>query len=262
MFTRTLLLAVAACSLGSLTSPAAVQEHAVEYKAGETACEGYVAFDDAAAGDRPGVLVVHDWMGLSDHTKGVCRKLAELGYVAFAADIYGKGVRPADMKAAGAEAGKYKNDRALLRERAAAALAQLKASPHVAAGKLAAIGYCFGGTTAIELARAGADLTAVVSFHGGLDSPNPADGKNIKAHMLILHGADDPMVKPADLEAFQKEMRDNHIDWEMVYYGDAVHAFTVERAGNDKSKGIAYNEKAAKRSWQAMQDFFAELFPR
>lgn len=260
MYAKSLCLFLGMALLSATSLLGAVQEKTVEYKAGDTSCEGFLAWDDSSPDARPGVLVVHDWMGLSDHTKGVCRQLAQLGYVAFAADIYGKGVRPADPKAAGAEAGKYKNDRPLLRARAEAALAQLKGAPHVQADHLAAIGYCFGGTTVIELARDGAPLSAVVSFHGGLDSPNPADGKNIHAHMLILHGADDPMVKKDDIEAFQKEMRDNQIDWEMVYYGDAVHAFSVERAGTDKSKGVAYNEKAAKRSWQAMQDFFHEIF--
>ena len=255
-----LLVAAAFCGCLPLTASAKVEGRTVDYQAGDTACEGYVAFDDAASAPRPGVLVVHDWMGLSDHTRDVCKELAKLGYVAFAADIYGKGVRPADRTAAAAEAGKYKADRSLLRQRAAAGLAQLESSPTVDTGKLAVIGYCFGGTTALELARSGADLVGVVTFHGGLDSPNPADGKNIKAHLLILHGADDPFVKKEDIEAFQKELRDAGVDWEMVSYGDAVHAFTEPWVGTDKSKGAAYNEKAARRSWQAMEDFFAEIF--
>lgn len=262
MIAKTLLLTLAVCCSSLLPLQAAIQGHAVAYQAGDTPCEGYVAFDDASTAPRPGVLVVHDWMGVSDQTRSVCQQLAQLGYVAFAADIYGKGVRPANSKEAGAEAGKYKANRPLLRSRAASALEQLKASPHVQGDKLAVIGYCFGGTTALELARSGAALTGVVTFHGGLDSPTPADGKNIKAHVLVLHGADDPMVKPEDIAAFQQEMRDNKIDWQMNYYGDAVHAFTIEHAGNDKSKGVAYNEKAAKRSWEAMKSFFGEIFPK
>lgn len=253
-------VAAVLCGCLPLTVSAKVEGRAVNYQAGDAACEGYVAFDDSTAAPRPGVLVIHDWMGLSDHTRDVCNDLAKLGYVAFAADIYGKGVHPADRAAAAAEAGKYKADRALLRQRAAAALAQLKSSPQVEAGKMAVIGYCFGGTSALELARSGADLVGVVTFHGGLDSPTPADGKKIKAHLLILHGADDPFVKKEDIEAFEKELRDAGVDWEMVSYGDAVHAFTQPWVGTDKSKGAAYNEKAARRSWQAMKDFFAEIF--
>lgn len=260
MNAKFLLLTLAAACASVLSAKAAIQGHAVEYQAGDTNCEGYVAYDDAATSSRPGILVVHNWMGLSDHTRSVCQELAKLGYTAFAADIYGKGVRPANPKEAGAQAGKYKGDRKLLRARAQAGLDQLTQSPHVDKTKLGAIGYCFGGTTAIELARSGAPLSAVVSFHGGLDSLHPEDGKNIKAHMLILHGADDPTMTKEAVEAFQQEMRDAKVDWEMVYYGDAVHAFTEESAGHDKSKGVAFNEKAAKRSWQVMQDFFHEIF--
>ncbi len=255
---RLLTLSLAALLPSALH--AEIRGRTLEYKAGATDCEGYVAYDDSSTTPRPGVLVVHDWMGLSEHTKQVCQELAKLGYIALAADIYGKGVRPADRTAAAAEAGKYKADRQLLRERAKAGLDQLRGSPFVVKEKLAAIGYCFGGTTAIELARSGADLKGGVSFHGSLDSPNPADGRNIKASLLILHGADDPFVKEEDIAAMKKEFNDAKVDWQMVYYADAVHSFTQEKAGHDKSKGVAYNEKAAKRSWQAMQDFFQELF--
>jgi dienelactone hydrolase len=240
---------------------AAVSGKTVEYQDGDTVCEGYLALDDSTAGPRPAVLVFHDWMGLTDHTRDVCKQLAALGYDAFAADMYGKGVRPEDAKAAGALAGKYKADRATTRRRAEAALAQLQKSTQVQAGKTAAIGYCFGGTCALELVRDGAPIAGVVSFHGGLDSPNPEDGKNIKAKLLILHGADDPYVKKEDIEAFQNELRAAKVDWEMTYYANAVHAFTEPWAGHDNSKGAAYNPEAARRSWQAMKDFFGELFP-
>jgi dienelactone hydrolase len=208
---------------------------------------------------RPGVLIIHDWMGVSEHTRAIAEDVAKLGCVAFAADIYGKGVRPADQQTSSAEAGKYKANRALLRDRAKAGLEQLKNHPLVDGSKVAATGFCFGGTTAIELARSGAEIAAVVSFHGSLDSPTPADGKNIKAKLLILHGADDPFVKQEDIAAFQQEMRDAGVDWQMIYYGDAVHSFTQKKAGTDKSKGAAYQEAAAKRSWQAMQTFFQEV---
>jgi dienelactone hydrolase len=254
-------LPLAACAgLGSAPVCAALSERTVDYKDAETACEGYVAYDDASTAPRPGILVFHDWMGLTEHTKDVCRQLAQMGYVAFAADLYGKGVRPADAQAAGAEAGKYKADRATVRRRAEAALVQLRANTRVQPEKIAAIGYCFGGLCALELARDGAPLAGVVSFHGALDSPNPADGTKIKAKLLILHGADDPFVKKEDIEAFQNELRAAKVDWQMVYYANAVHAFTQPWVGTDNSKGAAYSAAAARRSWQAMKDFFTELF--
>lgn len=220
--------------------------------------EGLLALDPAKSGKRPAVLVVHAWMGIDDHVNEVMRRLAGDGYVAFAADIYGKGVRPTDPKEAGAQAGKYKANRALLRERVNAGLAQLKANPNVDPKKIVAIGYCFGGTTVLELARSGAELAGVVSFHGGLDSPAPDDGKNIKAKVLVLHGADDPAVKAEDLSAFQKEMRDAKVDWQMVSYGGAVHAFTQKSANRP---GMAlYDASADRRSWAHFKGFLAELF--
>ena len=185
--------------------------------------------------------------------------LAQLGYVAFCADIYGKDTRPKNVQEAGAQAGKYKNDRALLRARVNAGLDVLEKNELVDPQRIAAIGYCFGGTTVIELARSGADLNGVVSFHGGLDSPTPADGKNIKCKVLVLAGADDPFQKPDDLAAFENEMRDSKVDWQIVFYGGAVHAFTQPDPGFVNA-GAKYNEKADKRSWQAMKDFFAEIF--
>ena len=248
-------------ALGFVVSArAAIQTQTVEYKQGDTTLEGVIVFDDAVKIKRPGVLIVHQWMGLTDYEKKRATMLAQLGYVAFCADIYGKGVRPKDVSEAGPMAGKFKGDRALLRARVNAGLDAMKKSALVDTKQTAAVGYCFGGTTVIELARSGAELSGVVSFHGGLDSPKPEDGKNIKCKVLACHGADDPYVPAKDLTAFESEMRDNKVDWQLIAYGGAVHAFTQPMAGNDNSKGAAYNERADKRSWEDMKQFFGELF--
>lgn len=244
----------------ALTTRAAIQTKTVEYKQGDTTLAGVLVYDDAVKGRRPGVLIVHQWLGITEYEKTRATMLAKLGYVAFCADIYGKGVRPKDTKEAGGEATKYKTDRTLLRARVNAGLAEFKKSELLDSKKIAAIGYCFGGTTVIELARSGAELNGVVSFHGGLDSPTPADGKNIKCKVLACHGADDPFVPAKDLTAFESEMRDNKVDWQLISYGGAVHSFTQPMAGSDNSKGAAYNEAADRRSWEAMKQFLAELF--
>ena len=256
MKTAILVLLTAACAI-SLQAKIVTQD--VEYQQGDTTLQGYLAYDNALTGPRPGVLIVHQWLGLTDYEKGRAKQLAELGYVAFCADIYGKGVRPKDTSEAGAQAGKYTTDRTLLRARVNAGLDQLKKNELVDPKRVAAIGYCFGGTTVLELARSGAELNGVVSFHGGLDSPTPADGANIKCKVLALAGADDPFQNPDELTAFEKEMRDHKVDWSITFYGGAVHAFTQPNPGFVNA-GAKYNEKADKRSWQAMKDFFAEIF--
>jgi dienelactone hydrolase len=243
-----------------MKSQGAIHTETVDYQQGGQTLEGFLAYDDSLSGKRPGVLIVHQWMGLTDYEEMRAKMLAQMGYVAFCADIYGKGIRPTSPKDAGAQAGKFKGDRQLLRARVNAGLDQLKQNNLVDSSRVAAIGYCFGGTTVIELARSGAQLNGVVSFHGGLDSPAPADGKNIKCKMLILAGADDPFQKPDDLDAFEKEMRDSKVDWQIVFYGGAVHAFTQKSVDDFHMSGAKYNEKADKRSWRAMQDFFAEIF--
>jgi dienelactone hydrolase len=255
-------LCVLACSIVACAGLARAEMHSetTEYKQGDTVLEGYLVYDTAISGKRPGVLLVHQWKGLTDYEKKRAEMLARLGYVAFAADIYGKGVRPKDAQEAGQQAGKYKRDRQLLRARALAGLEVLRRHELADPKRLAAIGYCFGGTTVIELARSGAELGGVVSFHGGLDSPNPAEGRNIKCKVLALHGADDPYVPAKDLAAFEDELRQAKVDWQLIKYGGAVHSFTDWNAGDNTAGGAAYNEKADRRSWEAMKGFFAEVF--
>lgn len=238
---------------------AGLRTETVEYKHGDTTLEGYLAYDDAVKGPRPGVLVAHDWLGCDSYAKMRADMLAKLGYVAFAADVYGKGVRPKNPQEAGAQAGKYKGDRALLRARINAALDALKKQSQCDPKRVAAIGYCFGGTTVLELARSGADIAGIVTFHGGLDTPT-RDAKNIKCKVLICHGADDPYVPATDVTALQDEFRVAGVDWQMIYYSGAVHSFTRPDSGNDNSKRAAYNERADKRSWEAMKQFFTEIF--
>jgi dienelactone hydrolase len=253
-----------AAALGLLVTSARADlvTKTVEYKQGDTVLEGFLAYESGGPARKPGVLVVHDWLGVSADTRKRAEQLAKMGYVAFAADVYGKGVRPANGKEAGPLAGKYKADRKLLRARVMAGFDELARQPNVDPDRIAAIGYCFGGTTVLELARAGAKVVGVVSFHGGLDSPTPADGKNIKGKVLALHGADDPFVSKEDLAAFEQELRAAGVDWQLVKYGGAVHSFTIVGAGNDNSKGAAYNATADRRSWKAMEDFFAEIFAK
>jgi dienelactone hydrolase len=260
-FTVRWLLGACLLALGGVgTAAAKVRGEVVEYRHGETVLEGYLAYDDSRRGKRPGVLVVHDWRGVSEETRRRADQLAALGYVALAADIYGKGVRPTDPAACAAEAAKYKKDRGLMRARARAGLDLLAQHKRVDPRKLGAMGYCFGGTTALELARSGAPVTGTISFHGNLDTPTPSDAKQINGRVLALHGAEDPAVPPAQVEAFGKEMRDAGVDWMLVAYGGAVHAFTNPAAGSDPSKGRAYDARADARSWEQMRTFWSEVF--
>ena len=230
------------------------------YTEGSTHLAGYLARPAKVTGKVPGIVIIHQWMGLTDHERHTADRLAELGYVALAADIYGEGVHPKDTKEAGALAGMYKGDRALYQRRIRAALETLQAQGKVDAGRLAVVGFCFGGTGALEAARGGLPVKGVVSFHGGLDSPEGRQLQSIAAKVLVCHGADDPFVPAKDVAAFQEEMRKAKADYVLIAYAGAVHAFTQKEAGDDPSKGAAYQEAAARRSWQHMKDFFSELF--
>lgn len=246
--------------LSAMNIHAAVRTQVIEYTLRGQTFEGYLAYDDAITGRRPGVLVVHDWNGLNDYAKRRAEQLAELGYAAFAVDMYGKGNRAQNSQEAGRLAGAVRADRPMMRARINAALETLKKQDMVDPNRMAGMGYCFGGGVALELARSGAPVLGVISFHGNLDTPDPKDAANIKGKVLVLHGADDPNVPPAQVKAFEEEMRQAKVDWQMVHYGNAVHSFTNPSAGNDNSKGSAYNAKADARSWVAMKDFFAEIF--
>ncbi len=231
----------------------------VDYRHNDTVLQGYLVYDDALKGKRPGVLVVHEWWGLNKFAKERAEKLAELGYVALAVDMYGQGKVTQDREEARKLASHVRST-PLMRERAKAGLEILAKHKLVDPQRLAAIGFCFGGTTVLELAYSGADVRGVVSFHGGLTAPKPEDMNKIKAKILVLHGAEDPHVKPEEIAAFQEAMHKAGTDWQMVYYGGAVHSFANPAAGSDKSKGVAYDSKAAARSWQHMRLFLKEIF--
>jgi dienelactone hydrolase len=237
---------------------AAIHTEPVEYKDGETVLEGYLAYDDALAEKRPGVVIVHEWWGLGEQQKRVAERLAELGYVAFALDMYGKGKLTDDPKQAGEWAGAFRSHLDLARRRFEAGLKVLRGNEHTDASRIAAIGYCFGGGICLEMARMGVDLDGVVSFHGSLKSAVPdALRKPITAKILVCHGADDPNVPPADVNAFEDEMRTAGADWQLIAYGGAVHSFTNPDADRP---GARYNQKADRRSWGAMKQFLAEVF--
>ena len=242
------------------TAQAAIKGEPVEYKQGETVLEGYMAYDDAIQGKRPGILVVHEWKGHNDYVRKRAEQLAGLGYIAFAVDMYGKGVHAKDHEEAAKLSGALKQDRRLMRDRARAGLEVLKQHPLTDVTRLGAIGYCFGGMTVLELARDGADLLGVVTFHGALNTPHPEDAKHVKGAVLVLHGEDDPFIKPEEVRDFEIEMQDAGVSYWLVKLPGAVHSFTVPEAGNDPSKGMAYNAEADQKSWQLMQEFFAKLF--
>ena len=230
----------------------------IDYRDGAVNLRGFLAYDERTSGKRPGVLVMPEAFGLGDHAKQRAERLAELGYVALAGDPYGEGFLAKDLQEAMGVAMPLRDDPPRFRQRARAALETLAALPQVDASRLAMIGYCMGGSFSLELARDGAPLKGVVSFHGALETKRPAQAGQVKAKVLVCHGADDPLVPPAAVSAFTEEMTQAGADWQLIMYGGTVHSFTNPAAGG--MPGLAYNASSDKRSWQAMRDFFDEIF--
>ncbi|HEY9899102.1 MAG TPA: dienelactone hydrolase family protein [Pantanalinema sp.] len=260
---KRLVLGLVALGVLAMASPseAKLVREAVPYREGDQAFEGLLVYDDAVKGKRPAVMVVHEWWGLNDYPKHRAEELAKQGYVAFAADMYGKGVVATTPEEASKLAGALRSDRARMRARARMAWDVLARRPEVDPARMAAMGYCFGGGVALELARSGADMAGVVSFHGSLDTPQP-EASRIKGKVLVLHGAEDKAVTMQDVLAFQDEMRRGRVNYQINLYGGAVHAFSNPAAGNDPAKGVAYDAQADKRSWAELLLFLREIFGR
>lgn len=256
------LAAIAAVLLGVDNASASIKTKSVEYSSNGTVMEGFLAYDDAQKQPQPGILIVHDYMGLGEFTKSKAKQLAGQGYIAFAVDIYGKEGRPGNPKEATQLVNKFKNDRKLLRGRIRAAYDKLTSMKEVDPKKIIVMGYCFGGMTALELGRSGTPLAGIVSFHGVLSNPTPEDAKNIKSPVLVLHGADDPHVPPSEVAAFKEEMKNASVDLKFIAYKGAVHGFTNPAAGTDTSKGVAYNANADKESWNEFQKFLNEVLKK
>lgn len=229
----------------------------IDYRDGNTLLEGFYVYDDQHTGKRPAVLVAHDWSGKNEFACKKAEKLAELGYVGFALDMYGKGKLGSTKEEKSALMSPLAADRTLLQHRILAAFETVKSLEQVDSARIGAIGFCFGGLCVLDLARSGADVKGVVSFHGLLNAPDKVTGKKIKAKILALHGYDDPMVTHDNVIQFGNEMTQAHVDWQLHMYGNTMHAFTNPEA-NDPGFGTVYNKIADVRSWEAMKDFFAE----
>jgi dienelactone hydrolase len=253
-------LAVVVVLAGVSSGQAAVKTKTVNYRFDGVNLKGHLAWDDEVQGKRPAVLVVHEWWGLNDYAKQRAEKLAALGYVALACDMYGEGRVAQHPQEAGQMAGEVRKNVKTWQGRAQAALKVLQDHELVDAREIAAIGYCFGGSTALELAYTGADLAAVVTFHGALPVPEPDQAKAIKAKVLICHGALDSFIPEATIQKVRDAFEEARVDYEMNYYGGAVHSFTVPDADKVGMKGIAYNAAADHRSWKSMLRLFDEVF--
>ena len=257
---RRIMAAFAAALMATAAQAAPGTEKAVELDAGPTLKPMVFIPAEATTSPRAAVIVVHEWYGRNEFAQAKARELAEMGHVGIAWDMYGDATVTTVPAEAGKLAGALKGDRKEMRRRIAAAVDFARSLPGVDSQRIAAIGFCFGGTTVLELARSGADVRGVVSFHGGLDAgKDVATASPVTAKVLVLHGADDPMVPPAEVEAFTKEMKDAGADMRLVAYPGAVHSFTNPGAGNDNSKGAAYNAEADAKSREAMREFLGEV---
>lgn len=257
------LLVALSLSLFTGTGFAAVVGKEVTYKANGLTLKGYLASDDAVKGKRPGVLVVHEWWGHDDYARMRARKLAELGYTALALDMYGAGKQAHDPDHAKAMATAVSKDPAGAKARFDAAMAFLKKQPNVDAENIAAIGYCFGGSVALNMARAGEDLKGVASFHGNLSTEKPAQKGRIKGKVLVLTGADDPMAPAEQVAKFEQEMKDAGVDYRVVSYPGAKHGFTnpaADKYGKQFNMPLAYNAEADKASWDELKPFLQQVF--
>jgi dienelactone hydrolase len=235
----------------------------VEYSADGVTLKGYIAYNDAVKGARPGIIVVHEWWGNNAYSHKRADMLAGLGYVALAVDMYGDGKQATDPKAAGAMSGGVMKDPAVLKARFMAGLNELKSQTVVDTARIGAIGYCFGGGVVLAAARMGADLKGVVSFHGMLGTQSPAAPGSVKARMLVCNGADDKFISADDIAKFKKEMKDAGVDMTFINYAGSVHSFTNPASTENGKKydmPLAYNEKADKKSWTDMKEFFAKVF--
>jgi len=235
----------------------------VEYRQGDTVMKGYLAYDDAIAGKRPGILVVHEWWGHNEYARRRARMLAELGYTALAVDMYGDGKQAEHPEDAGKFARAVGGDLDLAKARFMAALAFVSKHSSVDSKRTAAIGYCFGGGIVLQMARLGVDLDGVVSFHGSLATKNPASRGKVKAAVLVLNGAADPFVKPEHVTGFEKEMKDAGVDYQLINYPGAKHSFTspdADKYGQQFQMPLAYNRDADLKSWKSMQAFFKRIF--
>lgn len=236
-----------------------IKKDTVTYQSGNTTLKGYVYYNEAKKGNLPVMLVVHEWWGCNEYAQSRAEQLAGIGFLAFAVDMYGDGKVVTTSAEAGKLAGEVKGNVQMMRERINAALEYIKKRPNADLTKIGAIGYCFGGTVALELARSGAELNGVVSFHGGLATPKPEQTKNVKTKILVCHGGSDKFVPDTEVAAFRKEMDAANVDWQLIMYSGAVHAFTNPNSGNKPETGVAYNETADRRSWGTMIRFFAEV---
>jgi dienelactone hydrolase len=254
---------VALLLTSALPALAAVQGKEVTYRAADTTMRGYLAYDDAREENRPGILIVHEWWGHTEYARERARMLAELGYTALAVDMYGDGRQALHPEEAARFAAAVRQNLPAAQERFEAALAELRQHPTVDPEKIAAIGYCFGGAVVLEMARAGVDLKGVVSFHGSLATENRAKSGKVKAKVLVLNGADDPLVTPDEIAGFKEEMEAAGVDYRFVNYPGAKHSFTNPRAdelGSKFNMPLAYHPEADARSWEAMRQFFDAIF--